>query len=58
MRTIIGSSGRNCVLFILFQLYGPNVELFEGGFFRVGQYDTGNHHTGRRTNVILTLYKS
>ena len=29
MRTIIGSSGRDCVLIILFQLYGSKVEFFE-----------------------------
>ena len=30
MRTIIGSSGKDCVLIILFQLYG-----FKTGFFEV-----------------------
>ena len=39
MRTIIGSSGRDCVLIILIQLYGSNARLFEGNLFRVGQYD-------------------
>ena len=39
MRTIIGSSGRDCVLIILFQLYGIKAGLFEGSLFYVGQYD-------------------
>ena len=39
MRTIIGSSGRNCVLIILFQLYGSKAGLFEGNLFWVGQHD-------------------
>ena len=29
MRTIIGSSGRDCVLIILFQLHGSKTGLFE-----------------------------
>ena len=32
MRTIIGSSGRDCVLIILLELCGPKVRLFEGNF--------------------------
>ena len=39
MRTIIGSSRRDCVLVILFQLYGSWAGLFEGDSFWVGQYD-------------------
>ena len=39
MGTIIGSSGRDCVLVILFQIYGPEGGLFEGNLFWVGQYD-------------------
>ena len=38
-RTIIGSSGRDCVLIIIFQLYGSKAGLFEGNLFWVGQYD-------------------
>ena len=38
-RTIIGSSGRDCVLIILFQLYGSKAGLFEGNLFWVGQYE-------------------
>ena len=37
--TIIGSSGRDCVLIILFQLYGSKARFFEGKLFWVGQYD-------------------
>ena len=33
MRTIMGSSGRDCVLFILLQLYGTKAEFFEGDLF-------------------------
>ena len=39
MRTIIGSSGRDCVLITLFQLYASKAGLFEGNLFWVGQYD-------------------
>ena len=39
MPTITGSSGRDCVLIILFQLYGFKAGLFEGSLFWVGQYD-------------------
>ena len=39
MRTIIGSSRRDCALIILFQLYDPKGGLFEGNLFWVGQYD-------------------
>ena len=39
MHTIIGSSGRDSVLIILFQLYGSRAGIFEGNFFCVGQYD-------------------
>ena len=53
MCTIIGSYGRDCALIILFQLYGPNVWLFEGNFFWVQQYNNSNLHIGRRTNKIL-----
>ena len=38
--TIIGSSGRNCGLIILFQIYGSKAGLFESNLFRVGQYGT------------------
>ena len=31
--TIIGSSGRDCVLIILFQLYGTKAEIFEDNLF-------------------------
>ena len=38
MRTIIGSSGRDCVLIILFQYYGLKAGLFEHNLIWVGQY--------------------
>ena len=37
MRTIMDSSGRDCVLIILFQLYGCKTGLFEGNLFWIGQ---------------------
>ena len=33
MYTTIGSSGRECLLIISLQLYGPRVKHFEGNFF-------------------------
>ena len=39
IRTIIGSSGRDCALIILFQLYGSKTGLFESNLFWVDQYD-------------------
>ena len=45
LRTIIASSGRECVLIILFQLYGSKA--------RVGQYDPLNLHIGRKINPML-----
>ena len=53
MCTVIGSSGRDCVLIILFQLYGTKAGFFEGNLFWVGQYDSHNLHIGRRTTQIL-----
>ena len=40
MRTIVGSSGSDCVLIILLQLCGSKAWLFEGDLFWVGQYDS------------------
>ena len=41
MRAIIGSSGRGCVLIILFQLYGSKAEFFKVyTLLWVGQYDS------------------
>ena len=42
MCTITGSSGRDCVLFILFHLYSSKAGFFEGNLFWVGQYDPPN----------------
>ena len=39
MRTIIGSSGGDCVLMIVFQIYGSKAGLFESNFYWVGQCD-------------------
>ena len=39
MCTIVGSSGRDCILIILFQLYGTKAGLFEDNLFWVIQYD-------------------
>ena len=39
MRIILGSSGSDCVLVILFELYGFQVGLFQGNLFWLGQYD-------------------
>ena len=52
MYTIIGSSGRDCVLF-MFQLHGSKAGLFETNLIWVDQHDSPNHHIGRRTNTIL-----
>ena len=40
MWSIIGSSGWEFVLIILFQLYGSKAGLFENDLFWVGQYDS------------------
>ena len=39
MHIVTGSSGRDRVSIILFQLYGTKNGLFEGNLFWVGQYD-------------------
>ena len=39
MCTVVASSGRECVLIILFQLYDSKAGLFEGNLFWVAQYD-------------------
>ena len=59
VHTIIGSSGRKCVLIILFQLYGSKT-----GFLKViyslgrsiwpPSHPSPNLHIGRRTNPILS----
>ena len=50
MRTIIGSSGRDCVFIMLVPLYGSKTGLIQDNLFRVGQYDSPpppNLHIGR-----------
>ena len=44
MCTIIGSSGRDCVLITLFQLYGSKAGLFQDRLFWVDQYDSLSPH--------------
>ena len=39
MRTNMGSPRKDCVLIILFQLYGYKAGLIESNLFWVGQYD-------------------
>ena len=57
MHTIMSSPGRDCVLIILFQLYGPNA-----GFFKVicsgwvNMTPPHNLHIGRRANPVLETY--
>ena len=53
MCIIIGSSERDCVLIILFQLYDNKGRLFEGNLFWVSQHDSSNIHIGRRTTPVL-----
>ena len=40
MRTIIGSSGRDCVFVALFPLYGSKAGLIKDNLSLVGQYDS------------------
>ena len=53
MRTIIGFSERDWVLIILFQFYGTKAGLFDGDLLQVGQYESLNLHTGRKTTPVL-----
>ena len=54
MTTVKGSSGRDCVLIILFELYGSKSAFFKSNLFWVGHYNTPlNLHIGSRTNPIL-----
>ena len=58
MQTIIVSSGRNCVLMILFHLYETKAGLFKvicSGW--VNMTPPHNLHIGRRANPIL-IYNS
>ena len=51
--TIIGASGRDCALVILFQIYGSKTSVFDGNLFWVGQYDPPNLHIEKKTNPML-----
>ena len=53
MRRVVGFFERDWVLIILLQLYGSKAGLFDGGLLWVGQYESLNLHTGRRTNPVL-----
>ena len=53
IHTIIGSPGRDCILIILYQLYGSKSGLFEGNLFWVGQYYSPSLYIERRINPIL-----
>ena len=53
MHTIICSLGKDCVLIILFQLYGSKARLFESNLFWVGQYDHPRKLRVGRTSPIL-----
>ena len=44
IHTIIGSSGKDYVLIILFQFYGSMAGLFEGNLFWMDQYDHPNSY--------------
>ena len=58
MHTFTGSSGGDCVLMILFQLYGTKAGLFKliySGW--VNMTPLHNHHIERRANPIL-IYNS
>ena len=51
---ITGFSRRDCVLIILFHIYGSEAGIFEGNLFWVGQYDPPlNLYIGKKTNQIL-----
>ena len=58
LRTIIDSSGRDCVLMILFQLSGSKDGLFESIFAGWITMTTLNLHSGRRTNPILIYFNT
>ena len=53
MHAIIGSSGSDCVLIILFQLYGSKAGAFWKSFILGGSIWSSNVHIGRRTDPIL-----
>ena len=53
MRTIIGSSGRDCVLIIFFQLYGSRAGLFEDDLFWVGHYESPQPSYSRHKNEVF-----
>ena len=58
MCTIIGSSWRDCVLIILFQLYGSKGGFSECNLFGVGQYDSPTFILEEETVLYLELFWS
>ena len=61
IHTILGSSRRDCVLIILFQLYDSKSGPFEGNLFWVSVWHSPpptNLQIGRRTNPILIQHNT
>ena len=58
MRTIIGSSWRECVLIILFQLYGSKGGFFECNLCEVGQYDSPTFILEEETLLYLSYFEA
>ena len=54
MHTIMGSSGRYCILIISFQLHGSKTRPLKSHLFWVGQYDPQPSYL-TKTNPILIL---
>ena len=54
----VGSSGRDCVLIILFQLYGSKAQLFAGDLCWMGQYEPQSPYWKKKkkneTNINIT----
>ena len=57
MCTIIGSSGRDCILIILFQLYGCKTRLFEGNLFWIDQYSNRRSKSSNLLNDLVNFNK-
>ena len=55
--TIIGTSGRDCILIIFFQLYGCKTSLFEGNLFWIGQYLNRNSKSSNLPNDLVNFNK-
>ena len=55
MGTITVSSGRDCVLIILFLLYGSKAGHFEGNLIMMGQYDNQPSYWKKNESNIIQL---